>query len=68
MPLPQLHFMMSQLPFSSRENKGVNEAKTWTLCWPAHLAREEDDTTVPPTPAFMQLWERKLVIRNMDPY
>lgn len=32
MPLPQLHFMMRQLRFSSRENKGVNEAKTWTLC------------------------------------
>lgn len=32
MPLPQLHFMMRQFPFSSREYKGVNEAKTWVLC------------------------------------
>lgn len=32
MPLPQLHFLMRQLPIYSRENKGVNEAKTWALC------------------------------------
>lgn len=39
-----------------------------SLCWPAHLAQEGDDTAVPPTPAFIQVWERKLVNRNMDPY
>ena len=57
MPSPQLHFLMRQLPFSSRENKAVNGAKA--SCglsvephWPAHLVREGDDTAVPPNTRF----------------
>lgn len=72
MPPPQLHFLIGQLPFSFRENKAVNGAKSSHGLsvephWPAHLVREGDNTAVLLNTHFYPGVGKKLVIRNMDP-